>query len=111
MDNLVSDGKAVNVLLAQTVTKGQPVFANGFHGVAMTDGVSGDTIAIETSNREFEHEVAGALAVSKGDVLYITDDGTDVVSKTVTDNRLFAIATTAKDANNVIWYKVLENRG
>jgi predicted RecA/RadA family phage recombinase len=110
MDNLVSDGNAVNVVLAQTVTKGQPVFADGFHGVAMTDGVSGDTIAIETSNREFEHEVAGALAVAKGDVLYITTDGTDVVSKTNT-GRLFGVATTAKDSNNVIWYKLLENRG
>ena len=110
MDNVVGDGQSLNVVLAQTVLKGQPVFADGFHGVAMTNGVSGETIAIETSNREFEHEVAGALAVSKGNVLYITTDGSDVVSKTDT-GRTFGVATTAKDANNVIWYKLVENRG
>jgi len=108
MDNLVSDGNAVNVTLSQTVTKGQPVYAEGFHGVAMTDGVSGDTIAIETTTREFEHEVGAGVTAAKGDILYITTDGTDVVDATDTE-RPFGKVTVAKDANNVVWYKLLEN--
>ena len=113
MDNLVSDGNAVTVTLeaGHAVTKGQLVFADGFHGVAQRDG-DGDTtdnvVSLETSNREFETEVPGALSIAKGDKVYLTEDGNDTITTTGTD-RLVGIATTAKDANNVIWYKLLEN--
>ncbi len=114
MDNLVSDGKAVTVTLiaGQAVEKGAPCYAEGFHGVAMKDA-DGDTsdniVSLETTEREFEHEVAGGVVAAKGDLLYITTDGTDVVNATNT-NRPFCKVTVAKDANNVVWYKLLENR-
>jgi len=113
-DSLVSDGKAVVVTLiaGQAVDKGDACYAEGFHGIAQKDA-DGDTtdnvVALETTQREFELVVGGGVVAAKGDILYITTDGTDVVDATNT-NRDFCKVTVAKDANNVVWVKLLENK-
>lgn len=67
-----SDGKAVNVDLLYTVTKGQPVYVEGWLGIAGETAASGDTIALIADNREYQFLVPTGLSVSKGDIVYIT---------------------------------------
>ncbi len=106
-DNLRSDGKAVEVVLGLDVTKGDAVRTDGWFGVAMTDGLTGETIALETSCREFEFTVGGAVTAAKGDILYIADD-TNALINTDTEEA-FGKVTIAKDGNDVVWVKTLEN--
>ncbi len=98
--NLRSDGKAVDVVLSADVVSGAPVVAEGWHGIAMTDGATGETIAIEVAPREYELNV-GAVAAAKGAILYLTSGG--VVTATSSGNRPFIKVTVAKDAGNVVW--------
>lgn len=99
-DTLVSDGKAVEVVLTADTTKGTPVLLDGFHGITMADGDSGETVAIEIAQREHEIVVEAGVTATKGSILYIDTDG--VVGNTNTD-RAFMKVTVAKDANNVVW--------
>ncbi len=94
-----SDGKAVDVVVAAVVTKGDVILAQGWHGIALADAISGQTIAIEIC-REHEILVPAALVVAKGDVLYLSAAG--VITKTTTD-RPFAKTTKAKNASNYVW--------
>lgn len=111
-ENLRSDGKAVDVTLGaafanKPVTKGDLIVAEGWCGIAMHDGVKGDTIAIETTQREFVLPV-GAIAAAKGAVLY-ADLSADGPVTLVTDNSKTPVikVTKAKDANNNVWAKLL----
>lgn len=97
-----SDGNSVDVVIGAAATHGEPAYAQGWHGVAQTDGVSGDTIALDLIG-EYELNV-GALAAAKGDILYLTTAG--ALSVTTTD-RPFAKVTVAKDANDIVWAKLL----
>lgn len=105
--NLRSDGKAVDVVIPAgyaKVTKGDLILAEGWYGVAMNDGVKGDTIAIETTQREFVFTVGGSITAAKGDVLYLSNAG--AITNTDTDTPVLKV-TKAKDSNNVIWAKLL----
>lgn len=104
-ENLRSDGKAVEVVVTKTVTKGDPVKAQGWQGVAMRDGLSGDTVAIETTQREFAFNVEG-LTAAKGDVLYIVA-ATGALTNTSSGNTAFCKVTKAKDSNDIAWAKLL----
>ena len=53
-ETLRSDGKAVDVTVNATITKGDAVSQDGFQGIAMQDAVSGETIALEIAQREHE---------------------------------------------------------
>lgn len=99
-DTLVSDGKAVEVVLTGTTEKGTPVLLDGFHGITMEDGTSGETVAIEIAQREHEIVVGASITAAKGDILYIQTNGT--VNNTAS-GRAFMRVTVAKDANNVVW--------
>lgn len=109
MENLRSDGNAVEVVLTAAVDKGELVTnahtAAGFFGIAMEDGEIGDTIAIETSMREFELEIPSGVAAAKGAVLY-ADATTGAITATATNNKPVLKVTVAKDANNIIWAKL-----
>lgn len=105
MESLRSDGKAVDVLLTQLVEKGYPVYADGFFGIAMQSGSSGDTIAIEVAEREFEVTVVNGTVAAKGDILYIHADGT--IDATSGAGKAFMKVTVAKDANDIVWGKLL----
>jgi hypothetical protein len=69
---LESDGKAVNVDLLYTVTKGQPIVVEGWLGLAGGAGASGDTIALIADDREYQFLVPTGLTVTKGLIVYIT---------------------------------------
>jgi predicted RecA/RadA family phage recombinase len=96
-----SDGKAVEVTLLEATTKDSLVLVDGFIGFAMQDGSSGDVIALEIAQREFEITVDGAITAAKGDILYMDSSGD--ISNTASGNTPFMKVTSAKDANNVVW--------
>lgn len=102
-DTLRSDGKAVDVVVSADVTKGDPVVAQGWHGIAMADAASGDTVALEVASREHELVVDSGVVAAKGDVLYITPDGVLDDTSNSGANAPFIKVTVAKDSNNVVW--------
>ncbi len=95
-----SDGQAVDVVLTAAATKDGLYVVDGFFGIAMQDGVSGDTIALEIAQVENEIVVGSGVTAAKGDVLYVSTAG--VVTNTDTD-KAFLKVTVAKDSNNVVW--------
>ena len=107
---LESDGKAVNVALTATVTKGQPIVAQGWLGLAAADGVSGDTIALVADDREYQFLVPSGLSVAKGDIVYITvatvtghyPDDEAYTTSAGAGKVAFFKATAAKDGNNIV---------
>lgn len=107
MARLVRDGKSVNVTLKATVTKGDDIVGpartnDGFFGFPFEDGVSGDSIAIDISQREYELEVPEGVTAAKGDVLYL-DASTGAVTNTAESNIPFLKVTVAKDASDIVW--------
>lgn len=104
-DSLRSDGKSVKVTVLAVTEKGSPVYADGFHGMALASASSGEEVAIEIAAREHEIVVGAGLSVSKGDILYIHDDGdgTVTIDKTDTSGTKFMKATTDKGSNNEVW--------
>lgn len=115
--NLRSDGKAVDVVIPGSYTdgvaKGDLIVAQGWYGVAMNDGVAGDTIAIEVTQREFVFTVDAGVSAAKGAVLYLdgdnelTDDADDGDAEAPVAYTPVLKVTKAKDSNNVIWAKLL----
>lgn len=112
---LESDGKAVYVDLLYTVEKDQVAVVDSWLGIAATDGESGDTIALTVDEREYQFTVPTALAVVKGETVYITvatltghtpDDA--AYTKTAGAGKLaFFKATSDQDANDVVTGKML----
>ena len=96
-----SDGKAVEVVLTADTEKGTPVYLDGFHGITLERGDSGETVAIEVAQREHEITVEEGVTADKGDILYIHDDGS--VDATASEGVAFMKVTVAKDDNNVVW--------
>lgn len=105
-----SDGKAVNVTLSATVSRGDVVYADGWLGIAAESGVSGDSIALIIEPVEYQFTVPAALSVSKGDTVYID---TAQVTGHIPDDAGYATASGAgllplfkatadKDVNNVV---------
>ena len=111
-DNTVfeSDGKAVSVILQAEVNAGQITLAEGWLGVAVRGGKSGDSAALTIDHSEYQLVVPAGLAVSKGDTIYI--DSTDLTGHIPNEsayatssgaNTLALLkATSDKDANNVV---------
>lgn len=105
-----SDGKAVNVALTATVVSSQVAVIEGWLGITSNSGVSGDTIALNIDQREYQLEVPAALAVAKGATVYITiatitgHTPQDAAYTTVAGAGKVALlkATQAKDANNIV---------
>jgi predicted RecA/RadA family phage recombinase len=98
-----TDGKAVDVTAPKALHKGDPVVANGFTGIAMSDVASGDTVAIEVAQRVHALNL-GAVAGAMGASLYITSAG--ALSATASGNTLFGKVVRAKDSNNVAWVRL-----
>lgn len=97
---LRSDGKAVDVELTETTAKGEVISIDGFFGITMAAGSSGDTVAIEIAQREHEISIPGELTANRGDILYLDSSG----AITTTDSdKPFMKVTVAKDANNYVW--------
>lgn len=66
-----SNGKAVDVNLLYTVGANELAVVDGFLGIAGGSGDSGDTIALNYEQQEYQLEIPGTLSVAKGDELYI----------------------------------------
>lgn len=105
-ETLRSDGKAVDVTVDATITKGDVVYKDGFAGIAMQDAVSGETIALEIAQREHEINI-GSVAGAKGAILYITAATGAITATAGSGKAPFAKVTVAKDSNNVVWAVLL----
>ncbi len=67
-----SDGLAVNVTLTAAVLKARVIVVEAWVGIAGENGEIADTIALIVDDREHQFIVPAALAVAKGDIVYIT---------------------------------------
>lgn len=110
-----NDGKAVNVTLTAAVNKGQVVVAQGWVGIAESNGAIGDTIAIAIDDRAYQFTVPAGLAVAKGAIVYLVlatvtghkpDDAAYVLAPGAGTVAFFK-AMEAKDANNVVVGRML----
>jgi|SRR3972149_8456538 len=99
-ETLRGDGKAVDITLTEYKAKGSVVLVDGFFGITMAAGSSGDTVAIEIALREHEIAVPEGVTASKGDILYLSTAG--VITNTTSD-KPFMKVTVAKDSNNYVW--------
>jgi hypothetical protein len=105
-----SDGKAVNVALTSAVVKDAVIVAEGWLGIAGSDGASGETIALIADDREYQFKVPSGLTVNKGDIVYITiatitghyPDDEAYVTSGGAGKLAFFKATAAKDSNNIV---------
>lgn len=106
-----SDGQAVNVDLLYTVEANQLIVADGWTGITMAAGESGDTIALDIQmGIERQLEVPSSLSVSKGDIIYLevadvtghTPDSTAYSTSAGSGKIALMKTTSAKDANNVV---------
>ena len=114
MESLRSDGNAVEIVyngvnagVTGPVEKGVPVLQDGFFGITMQAASSGETIAIEIQLREHEILIDSRLTAAKGDILYLSTDGTITTTNTDTP---FLKVTVAKDANDYVWGVLLPQK-
>jgi len=105
-----SDGMAVHMDLVAAVEKGQVIYVDGWVGIAADGGQSGESVALTIDQAEYQFTVPAALAVSKGDTVYIDtaqvtghipDEGGYSTTPGAGLLPLFR-ATGDKDANNVV---------
>ncbi|MBE3576886.1 MAG: DUF2190 family protein [Limnochordales bacterium] len=119
MGRKVSDGRSVRVTVPENtvIEQGKFYLLDGFFGMAVqsvTTGV-GQTAQVVLNIEEAEYETSQIKttdAFNKGDKVFY-----DAAAKVLTtaanpdasgnpQNRLVGIVTEAKDANNVIWFKL-----
>lgn len=107
---LESDGKSVTVTLSYSVDIHELVVVEGWIGIASENGDSGEQIALQADDREYQFTVPAGLAVAKGDIVYITvatltghkpDDAAYTTTAGAGKVALFK-ATAAKDSNNMV---------
>jgi len=119
MGRKISDGKSIKVTVPEstTIEQGKFYLLDGFFGLAIqsvTTG-AGETAEIVLNIEECEYEtsqITVADAFAKGDKVY-WDDATDLLTIQANpdaggdpQNRPVGRVTLAKDANNVIWFKL-----
>lgn len=90
MKNKHSDGYVANVVLSGTVASGDVVIQGDIIGIAVTDGVSGDTIAVNIKGA-YSLTKKSALAITQGDKVY-WDATPGEVTKTEADGVLIGSA-------------------
>jgi plastocyanin len=105
-----SDGKSIHVDLTATVVAKQVAYVDGWAGITVTGGDSGETVALNIERQEYQVEVPSGLTVNKGDTIYLdTDEVTghtpnDAAYTTTSSGTTvpFLKATSDKDANDVV---------
>lgn len=99
---LDNDGRAVDVALTATVAANQVAVVEGFVGIAVKGGDSGDTVALTIDDRAYQFTVPASLSVSKGATVYV--DITDLTGHIPDDSAYY----TASGSNRVALFKALE---
>jgi predicted RecA/RadA family phage recombinase len=99
-ENLRTEGKALAVTLTSAKTKGDYALLQGFFGIIMQDGVSGQEVALDISQRVFEIPIGG-LTGAKGQIIYV--DGSGVLTNTEGSNKPAFKVVKAKNTSNYIF--------
>ncbi len=68
---LESDGKSIGVDLLYTVAAGQLAVVDGWLGIVEAGGASGDHVAMNIDQREYQYTVPASLEVAKGQIVYV----------------------------------------
>lgn len=110
-----NDGKSVNVTLSAAVVKDQVAVVQGWVGIAMSNGAIGETIALSIDDRAYQFTVPAALAVAKGEIIYLvlasvtghTPQDAAYTKVPAAGSVAFFKAMEAKDANNVVVGRML----
>ncbi len=105
-----TDGESVTVDLLYTVTAKQVAVVEGWLGIVVEGGASGDMVALDIASKEYQMYVPAGLSVSKGDIIYIevadvtghTPDDTAYGTSSGAGKTAFMKATSDKDVNNVV---------
>lgn len=110
-----NEAKSVHVDLLYTVAAMQVAVVDNWLGITVESGDSGDTIALTADERAYQFTVPEALAVEKGDVVYI--EVADLTGHTPDDSAYSKTAGAGKralfraqedqDNNNVVRGRLL----
>lgn len=110
-----NDAKSVKVLLTATVAKNRVAVAEGWLGISSGSGDSGEEIALQVDDRAYQFTVPTALAVVKGEIVFITvadltghyPDDTAYTKAAGAGKVAFFKAMEDQDANDVVVGKLL----
>jgi predicted RecA/RadA family phage recombinase len=91
--NYIQPGEVLDVTLSATITSGSGLLVSKRLGVALTDGASGDTIAVQVKG-VFNLPKLSTDVVAQGDLLY-WDNTNHRLTTTSTSNTLAGYATAA----------------
>jgi predicted RecA/RadA family phage recombinase len=91
--NYIQPGEVLDVTLGATITSGSGLLVSKRVGVALADGVSGDTIAVQVKG-VFNLPKLSTDVVAQGDLLY-WDNTNKRLTTTSTSNTLAGYATAA----------------
>lgn len=98
MKNFIQEGNTVEVTLIKDAAAGDVVVVGGVIGIAVINGVIGDTINI---NRKgvYLMPVASVLVIAVGDKAYVTDAGE--ITNVATDNTEIGVFLSASADGDV----------
>lgn len=109
MARKVSDGRSVKVTVPAgfgAVEAGKFYRISGFFGMAMQDAAEGEQVVLTIQQAEYEtSQINTADAFNVGDAVYFDD--TNKVLTTAENGQAVGRVTSAKDANNVIWFVLI----
>lgn len=100
MADIITDGQSLRVTLSDTKQAKTFTLVEGFVGILMQGGSSGDQVVMDISQREIIITVDAGLTANKGDILYMDSNG--ALTNTSSGNIAVLKVMVAKDANNVV---------
>lgn len=108
-----TDGKSIQLVAPADVVGGEPVYINGWFGIAETDADDGDLVAVAVDDSVYELDLAaGTPAV--GDIVYIhgdTNSGNVALNTTAASGIAFAKVVEVDGTDGtIVLGKLLDNR-
>jgi hypothetical protein len=100
---LEHDGKSIDVKLSYTTPALQVALVEGWLGITVESGDSGEEVALLQDDRVYQFTVPAALTVAKGDTVYIT-----IASVTGTHIPPDGAYSTTSGAGKVALFKAVE---
>lgn len=101
---LDNDGRSIDVTLTSDTDANQVAYVDGFLGILVKDGDSGETRALNIDDRAYQFTVPSSLTVNKGDTVYV--DVTDLTGHVPDDSAYY----TASGSNRVALFKAFEDK-